>query len=77
MRTRSVISLNVYQVCCSHYGFLIFLLMGLEIKLSGRAKALDSILSSGEWGSGQGGDKTKSARLGTCSLHGLLNPNYT
>lgn len=71
MRTPSVISLNVYKKCCSHYGFLIFLLMGLEIKLSGRAKALDSILSSGDKGSGQGGDKTKSARLGTCSLHGL------
>lgn len=59
MRTPSVISLNVYQVCCSHYGFLIFLLMGLEIKLSVRAKALDSILSSGEWGSGQGETKQK------------------
>lgn len=60
MRTPSVISLNVYKVCCSHYGFLIFLLMGLEIKLSGRAaKALDSILSSEEWGSGQGETKQK------------------
>lgn len=54
-----VISLNVYKKCCSHYGFLIFLLMGLEIKLSGRAKALDSILSSRDKGSGQGGRQNK------------------